>query len=67
MNNPENNAILRIFEGPDSYEIEKAWKDFAEQSTIEIIDQSATVAIHNDGARVYHVFLWFKWSKAGRG
>ena len=59
--------MLKIFEGVDPYKIEQAWKDFAEQHTIEIVDQTATVIIHNDGIRVYHVFLWFRWSPAGRG
>ena len=55
--NMNNNPMLKLFKGLDLYELQEAWDDYADQSTIEIIDQSITV---NPDSQEILIAMWYR-------
>ena len=58
IENPNNNPMLKIFGSSDFYTLENEWKNFAEQSTIKIVDQSMVF----DGQQLI-MALWYIWKR----
>jgi len=56
--NMNNNPMLKLFKGLDLYQLQKEWDDWADQSTIEIVNQS--MSVDNESQEIV-LAMWYKW------
>lgn len=56
-----NNPLLKLFTGYDTHKLQKEWENFANQETIEIVDQGiTTIQQDNDHTKIL-IALWYRW------